>query len=124
MERSQLTENIIKQMDPEELNSILLKTFVKPIPISIENIEDMNTAGRLMASLTNDYSYLSGVLSSLKISAKIAKSQGSKVEYNEMVMRRDCVDIIVDIVKQQYSALSRLITIKQEINNELKMTMC
>lgn len=111
-------------MDPEELNSILLKTFVKPIPISIENIEDMNTAGRLMASLTNDYSYLSGVLSSLKISAKIAKSQGSKVEYNEMVMRRDCVDIIVDIVKQQYSALSRLITIKQEINNELKMTMC
>ena len=113
----------MKTADPELLNRSLIENYIQEIPVSIETVDDMIYAGHMMAMITNDYSYLLGVLSTFKIWAKIAKVNGSKAEYNDMVMRRDSIETIVDILKQQYSALSRLITIKQEINNELKMTM-
>ena len=117
-----LTPDTMKNMDPEELNADLIEEYVHEIPVSIETIEDMTKAGRLMGILTNNYAYLLAALNPFKIWVKAAKASEDKKEYEKMVMRRDSVEAIVDILKQQYNALSRLITIKQEINNELKMT--
>lgn len=117
-----LTTDTMKNMDPEELNADLIDEYVHEIPVDIESIEDMAKAGHLMGILTNNYSYMVATLNTFKIWTKIAKLSEDKKEYEKMVMRRDSVEAIVDILKQQYLAVSRLITIKQEINNELKMT--
>lgn len=117
-----LTADTMKDMDPEELNADLIEEYVHEIPTSIDTIEDMAKIGKLMGMLTNNYSYLLAVLNTFKIWTKIAKASEDKVAYTNMAMRRDSVEAIVSILQQQYNALSRLITIKQEINNELKMT--
>ncbi len=117
-----LTPETMKGMDPEELNSDLIEEYVHEIPINIESVDDMARAGRLMGILTNNYSYMLATLNTFKIWVKIAKKAEDKSEYEKMVMRRDSVEAIVDILKQQYSAVSRLISVKQEINNELRMT--
>lgn len=39
-----------------------------------------------------------------------------------MVTRRDILVDAVDMVKQQYNAISRMLTAKQEINKELFMS--
>lgn len=122
IETVNLTPQVMKTMDPEKLNEALVASYIRTIPISIDNIDDMMAAGRLLAMLTNDYSYLYGTLSTFKIWTKLAKANESKEKYAEMVMRRDTLEAITDILKQQYNAVSRLITTKQEINNELKMT--
>lgn len=117
-----LTPETMRGMDPEELNSDLIEEYVHEIPINIESVDDMARAGRLMGILTNNYSYMLATLNTFKIWVKIAKKAEDKSEYEKMVMRRDSVEAIVDILKQQYSAVSRLISVKQEINNELRMT--
>ena len=57
-----LTPDTMKNMDPEELNADLIEEYVHEIPVSIETIEDMTKAGRLMGILTNNYAYLLAAL--------------------------------------------------------------
>lgn len=117
-----LTPETMKQMDPEELNKELVHEYVEMIPVEVTSIEDMQKAGKLLGILTNNYSYMLATLNTFKIWVKITKANEDKKEYEKMVMRRDTVEAIVDILKQQYNAVSRLISVKQEINNELRMT--
>ena len=117
-----LTPETMKKMDPEELNKELVHEYVEMIPVEVTSIEDMQKAGKLLGILTNNYSYMLATLNTFKIWVKITKANEDKKEYEKMVMRRDTVEAIVDILKQQYNAVSRLISVKQEINNELRMT--
>ena len=117
-----LTPETMKNMDPEELNADLIEEYVHEIPTDVESVDDMVRAGHLMGILTNNYSYMLATLNTFKIWTKNCKLADDKKEYEKMAMRRDSVEAIVEILKQQYNAVSRLITIKQEINNELKMT--
>ena len=116
-----LTPETMKIMDPEELSSDLIEEYVHEIPTNVDSIYDMMQAGSMLGMLSNQYSYMLSTLNIFKIWTKLAKKD-SKEEYEKMAMRRDAVETIVDILKQQYNAISRMITIKQEINNELKMT--
>lgn len=117
-----LTLEVMKVLDPEELSFDLIEEYIHDIPLSVETAEDMAWAGCLMGTLTNQYSYLTSAHNMFKIWTKMAKASGDKTEYENMAMRRDTIEVIAKILKQQYDSLSRLITIKQEINNELRMT--
>ena len=113
----------IVNSDPFELNTWLLQSFQCNVPISIDSIEALIKANEMLGGLTNQYSYLMSILSFLKIEVKMEKRKCKNSETTEdMMLRRDCFQDTVDIVKQQYNAISRMITVKQEINQELKMT--
>ncbi len=112
----------MKAMEPGDLTNLLIEECLDDIPTGIDTIEDMVFAQRRLGEITNLYSYMMSCLAQFKIWVKVSKSQGQKEETDAMIMRRDSVEIITKVLDQQYAALSRMLTIKQEINNELKMT--
>ncbi len=81
----------------------------------------MEKAGQVLLRLSGAYSYLMAFLSHAKIRVRETKRNCSKEEYEDMVDRRDVIENIKDVVKQNYTAVSRAVTIYIENNNELKM---
>lgn len=114
--------DVLLMMPPKDFVAWLDEEFYIKIPVYVINsIEDMNEASRLLVILTNRYSYLSSFLSYAKIAAREAKRSGDKEAYEDMVDRRDAVENMTNSVKQQYSAVSRAVTIHNENNAELRM---
>ena len=125
--------------DPMVLAKWITQQYYDEIPCNINNCEDLAIAGAKLGTLTNSYSYLTAVLMYAKVMVKELKhragrkpksSETAKMEeyeqnfalYEEMVTRRDILVDAVDMVKQQYNAISRMLTAKQEINKELFMS--
>lgn len=121
-----LNNEQILAMEPTKLQDWLNKEFelTKPIPTEISSIEDMTNAEKMIAVLTNRLSYLSSLGIYAKIAVRAAKRKGkeSKEEWEDMVDRQTAINSAEDTIKQQYNAVSRMITVKQEINKELYMS--
>ncbi len=113
--------NEILEKRPAELLDWLLDNFYTDIPSVIASIEDMTTASETLLMLSGYYSYLMALSSYTKIQTREAKRNLSKEEYEDMVDRKEIIQNITEVVKQNYSAVSRAVTIHIENNNELKM---
>ena len=105
--------DVVKDMNHE---------FCIEIPTQIDSLEEMSSAGTMLGDLTNEYTYMVALLAMMKATVRIAKRKFPKEQYEDLVGKRDAVSDIVDLLKQQYQAISRMITVKQEINQELYMT--
>lgn len=105
--------DVVKDMNHE---------FCIEIPTQIDSLEEMSSAGTMLGDLTNEYTYMVALLAMMKATVRIAKRKLPKEQYEDLVGKRDAVSDIVDLLKQQYQAISRMITVKQEINQELYMT--
>lgn len=118
-------EQILK-MDPTALQNWLAEEFELEVPLKTEisTIEDMKYAEKMIAILTNRLSYLSSLGIYAKIAVRTAKRKGkeAKEEWENMVDRQAAINAAEDTIKQQYSAISRMITVKQEINKEIFMS--
>ena len=118
----------LSSMDPFELLYYIEEGFLKEIPEQVDTIEDMVLVQKLFPEITNAYSYINAALAHVKLLTRklkgikdIEKTDESKKNYDDMVSRRDVLETASDILKQQYSALSRAITVRQEINREINM---
>lgn len=136
----------ILSMNPTELVDWLNKEFELEVPTKLETIEELKGASKLLSKTTNTYSYLMSVSSYAKISvrekkresdkaSKLAKANKdktledelnlaaakAKLEYENMVDRKEAIDNQADIANKQYNAISRMIAVKREINTELQM---
>lgn len=124
-------EEVLEIKDYNDLYSISVENLIKwldsrfyvSIPKGLESIDDMKTAGRLLGQLSNDYSYLAVLLSYAKAFVRAEKRKGKdfKASYEDMIDKRDIIDEMTSVVKMQYQAISRMITVKQEIQEELNM---
>ena len=119
----------ILNMSLMDLVADLNRRYCIQIPTEINSPEAMQNAGNLLGHLTNSYSYLMAVLALLKASTRDAKkktgkgcSEQDKALYEDLVGKRDAVADAVEMVKQEYNAVSRMITVKIEVNRELKMS--
>lgn len=113
----------IFSMDPEELRESVAAQFPVKIPVSIETVDDMTRAGKLLGCYTSWYSYLTGMALAAKLRKRALKqAKADKKEIEDALSREEIFDSYADITKQAYNAISRMFTVKQEINNELKMT--
>lgn len=108
--------------DPIDFFYWIREEFIEKVPYSFETVEDIQNIGNLLILITNRYSYLVSLLSYTKILTRTLKRENNKKEYEDMVDRKESIQNAVDTLKLQYNSLSRLITIKQEINKELKMS--
>lgn len=115
----------VLSMDPQELNEWLYTTFNEDIMSFIETVDDLVKAGQLLSILTNKYAYLASLTAFAKIAVREEKRKGkeNKPIYEDMIDRRDSLETMTNIVMQQYNAISRMITVKLEINKELGMNM-
>jgi len=51
------------------------------------------------------------------------KGPENKSNYEDMIDRRDTLQEVARILNMQYQAVSRMITVKQEVNKELNMNL-
>jgi hypothetical protein len=112
-------------MKPQDLVLWLNDNFSEEIIPFIDTVDDLCEAERLMSALTNKYAYLASLTAFAKIAVREEKRKGkeNKAAYEDMIDRRDSLDAMASIVLQQYSAISRMLTVKMEINKELNMNM-
>ena len=94
------------------------------IPKHIESIQDMRDCEELISELTNSMSYLIGVLVQLKVDVRIAKlnKTENKYDYEVIMAKKEIIADEYDSFDKQKNAISRMITIKQEIDKELQMS--
>lgn len=121
-----LNNEQILVMDPTSLQKWLDEEFelTKPIPTEISTIEDMQAAEKMIAILTNRLSYLSslGVYAKIGVRHEKRKGKEGKELWEDMVDRQTAINSAEDTIKQKYNAVSRMITVKQEINKEIYMS--
>lgn len=110
--------------DPAQFTLWLKGQFVSDIPLTFDTTEDLQKIGKLMGVTANRYSYIVAFLSYAKTVTRKLKRSGKEYKdaYEDMVDRRDALQNTADILKLQYQSMSRLITIRQEINAELRMS--
>lgn len=113
-------EDILK-LPPIVLLEWLNGEFTVNIPTEIATAEDMEEASKYLLKLTSYYSYLCSLLSYAKIKVRESKRTETKAVYEDMIDRRDAIDMVAKSVLQQYNAISRAVTIHIENNREIRM---
>ncbi len=115
-------------LDLDKVVSYIANYITIPIPEQILTHEDMINAGKLLSTLTAKWSYLEELSMYGKVMVRRAnrekkelKTKESTMSYEDMVDRAYIVQTGADILKQKYNTVSRMISTKQEINNEIKM---
>jgi hypothetical protein len=114
-------ENILS-LDPEDLLQWLNSNFLEDIPIAINNVEDLKNAGVLLGKLTNIYSYLVSLSMFAKLKVREAKKdKENKENIDKAIDRKEIINSYADVIKCQYNAVSRMVTVKKQIDEEMKM---
>lgn len=108
-------------LSPVDLISWLHNEFEVDLPAQVQTTEDMEKASQSLLVLAQYFSYLSELLAYSKISVRNAKRYGPKEQWEDMVDRQTAIERRLDSIKQQYSAVSRAVTIKAERDKELNM---
>ncbi len=115
---------------PMEMLDWLEEEFYVEIPGEIITTEDMNEAQKIELSLSSKYAYLNALLSYAKILTRESQRLYSstrkpedKLAYEDMVDKKEAIQNCADSVKHKWSAVSRAVTIKIEVNKELSMNM-
>lgn len=121
-EDKNITYSNLLNMKPKDLMIWIEKNYSCDIPTVIETVDDLKNAGVLLGKLTNIYSYLMSMATFAKLSVRESKKMGlTKDEVNDCIDRRDILDNYAATVKMQYTAISRMITVKKQIDEEMKM---
>lgn len=112
----------IREMAPARLTERMILEYMRQVPTRIESPDDLQNIGCLLGELANARTYLSGIYSQLQAEARIAKrDKGHKLEAEDMAIRRDAVGTVMDSVKAQYDACSRMLTAHKMQIDELRM---
>ena len=112
-----LNINNMLQMQPKDLFGFLYTEYIKDLP----EVDDLNGLAYKLSETANIYAFLSGLEAAAKIDVRIAKASGDKEAYGNAIDRRDVIANIMDAIKMQYAAASRMITVKEKIEEEMRM---
>lgn len=109
--------------DPYKLMELFQAEYNFDIPETLDSVEDLKHAGRLLGQLANTYSYIAQLSVYAKISVRTAKrNKEDKNSVDDAIDRKAVIETFAETIEMQYRAVSRMLTIKQQINEELKMT--
>ena len=119
-----MDHNTLLNMTPIDLAIWLEKEYASTLPSNIDSMEEMKKVNTQLSRLANSYSFVMQLLTYTKIQVRQEKRKGkeNKENYEDMIDRRDTLQNTADILKMQYQTLSRMITVKKEINDELRMS--
>lgn len=117
-----MTNYQLLEMDPVELVDWLESEYLIELPTDVNSLDEMNKAGMLLGKLANTYSYLKILSAYAKLNVRRAKQQKSnKEKIDEAVDRREIFETFADTIKLQYTAVSRMITVRKQMDEESKM---
>ena len=115
--------NNLFTMSNTEIMDKLRGTIIEDIPRGIKTEEDLRRLEYLLGKLANDYVYLISMTNYARNYVRQLKRKGKEyqVEYEDMLDKRESLESIASAVKLQYQAISRMLTIKIELEEENKM---
>jgi hypothetical protein len=113
----------ILNSNPQELFDWIDDKYMEAIPESLETPDELLAAGNRLGELTNIYSYLMSMvtLSNMQL-RNTKKDKDKKDEAIEMMNRKDVLQNAAEIIKMQYTAISRMITVKKQADEEINMS--
>jgi len=114
-----LTLEDIYSCSPVEVDR-WLRNHSYTIPTSIDTPEELNRASIIMAELVNWYAYLSSLLGSLKYLVRDAKDRKDKKLADDLIDKKEMIFLSMETANKQRETISRMVTIKQIANEELK----
>ena len=118
-----MNNNVLLKMEPMELLNYLTENYIKEIPTSAETIEELKAVNKRMNELTNTRSYLMPLLCSADTELRIAKAKKTDKEVvADLTSRREVFKTIIDVIDNQISSLSRTITVRKQIFEELRIS--
>ena len=110
-------------MPPEELMAAASNRFKLDLPPSIDTVDNLNKLAQLMSKSISEYSYLLNMAQIARMRKRALKRSGAdKFTVEDALTREEIFTNYAEIMKAAYQAASRMITVKQEINEELKFT--
>ena len=110
-------------MDPLRLQNYLIETYTIRIPPQIETTEDMTHAAKLLSQATSYYSFFENMRIRARIEKRMMKRAKCETQLIEdMLMREEIFEVHAKTMNKAYTTISRMITVKQQVNYELKMT--
>lgn len=110
-------------MPPEELMAAASNRFKLDLPPSIDTVDNLNKLAKLMSKSISEYSYLINMAQNARMRKRALKRSGAdKFTVEDALTREEIFTNYAEIMKAAYQAASRMITVKQEINEELKFT--
>lgn len=110
-------------MPPDELMAAASDRFKLDLPPSIDTVDNLNKLARLMSKSISEYSYLVNMAQIARMRKRSLKRSGAdKFTVEDALTREEIFTNYAEIMKAAYQAASRMITVKQEINEELKFT--
>ena len=110
-------------MPPEELMAAASNRFKLDLPPSIDKVDNLNKLAKLMSKSISEYSYLINMAQIARMRKRALKRSGAdKFTVEDALTREEIFTNYAEIMKAAYQAASRMITVKQEINEELKFT--
>ena len=120
--QQKMNSSDLLSMEPSVLQDYLTDNFSIQIPLAIVTVADLEAASRVLSQAYSYYSFLV----SMKMAARVQKRElqaqkESKKEITLMLSREETFEAQAAIAKQAYDTVSRMVTIKQQINQEMKM---
>lgn len=110
------------EIEPEELLCWLNDNFNDDVPIALNTTQDLKNAGELLGKLMNVYSYLNSLSLHARLQVRtLKKNKADKEEIDKAIDRKEILSSYADTVKLRYSAVSRMITVRKQVEDELKM---
>lgn len=110
-------------MPPEELMAAASQKFKLDLPPSVDSVDNIRKIGRLLTQTTSEYSFLVNMTEMAKMRKRTLKrAHADKEEIEDALTREEIFSNYAEIMKVTYQAVSRMVTIKQMINEELKFT--
>ena len=109
-------------MDTEIFFEWITYNFNTDVIDAVETEDDMRQASKMISRAIGNYSYLSSLLAYLKIKVRQEKRNKNKEIYEDLIDKREVVQEMVDATKMLYNGISRMVTIKIEIDKEMGMT--
>ena len=110
-------------MPPEELMTAASNRIKLDLPPSIDTVDNLNKLAKLMSKSISEYSYLINMAQIARMRKRALKRSGAdKFTVEDALTREEIFTNYAEIMKAAYQAASRMITVKQEINEELKFT--
>lgn len=116
------TGALLLQMEPSDLLEYLADTFSVDIPIAIDTVDDLRDAGALLGRCAANYSFLITQAMTAKLVKRTLKQEkADKLEVEKALSREEILTMYADITKTSYNAISRMITVRAQASEELKM---
>lgn len=125
MRSSKINPTNLLTMSVSDIISIMSQRVLSDIPEGIDmgNPDQVKRAEAALGRLPNDYAYVMEMLSYSRHYVRTLKRGGTdtKAQYEDMMDKRDALESIGSAIKLQWQGVSRMLTMKLNVDDSDEM---